>query len=286
MKHKIDYSFHYFAHYLACSLLFVSTVQAKQPKPTTTSLPASYSLRLEVDLPVIVGGATLFGLMSLVTKESNLSLCSPTCDAAQLNSLDRRVTKYNNQSARTTSDVFLIVIPVLAGSLPLLNLKDNGAGAFFTDMMLSAEAVIVTGLLTSVVKAAVQRPRPYMYRGDENDSIRKQAGGDYQSFFSGHTSIAFSATISAAYLFAKRHPNSKWRYVVWSLAIAGAGTVAALRVAGGKHFYTDVITGAAVGTGFGIMIPALHQDNSVKKRQSVHATWTASPRFSGIVGSF
>jgi membrane-associated phospholipid phosphatase len=37
-----------------------------------------------------------------------------------------------------------------------------------------------------------------------------------------------------------------------------AGATSDLRVRAGKHFYSDVLAGAAIGAGVGVLVPALH----------------------------
>jgi hypothetical protein len=56
--------------------------------------------------------------------------------------------------------------------------------------------------------------------------------------------------MAAAYasLFQARHPRSRWVAPVWVLGMTLASTTAIARVAAGKHFWTDVIVGAAVGS--------------------------------------
>ena len=62
-----------------------------------------------------------------------------------------------------------------------------------------------------------------------------------------------------SYLFMQRHPGSKLIVPVWVLSEGMAAATAYLRVAAGKHFYTDVLTGAIVGSAIGLLIPYLHR---------------------------
>ncbi len=54
--------------------------------------------------------------------------------------------------------------------------------------------------------------------------------------------------------------GSTWRIVTRNAALlyAGAVGVASLRVVAGKHFPTDVIAGAALGSGIGWLVPTIH----------------------------
>jgi membrane-associated phospholipid phosphatase len=60
-------------------------------------------------------------------------------------------------------------------------------------------------------------------------------------------------------VFAARHPRSRWVAPVWVIGMTLASTTAIARVAAGKHFWTDILVGAAVGSATGVAIPALHR---------------------------
>ena len=65
-----------------------------------------------------------------------------------------------------------------------------------------------------------------------------------RSFPSGDTSIAFA--FATSYVLSRGKRIKPWQRI---LAFGAASTLALSRVAGGKHFPTDVIAGAAVGMG-------------------------------------
>ena len=73
----------------------------------------------------------------------------------------------------------------------------------------------------------------------------------------------FATGLSYARTFALRHPESPSRRVVYGAAILGGTTVAALRAAAGRHFPTDVLTGAVVGSAVGLAVPALHHPRAL-----------------------
>ena len=53
---------------------------------------------------------------------------------------------------------------------------------------------------------------------------------------------------------------------MWALAVSAGATLGVLRVAAGKHFYTDVLSGAAIGTAAGLIIPVLHFKRRHRRR--------------------
>jgi membrane-associated phospholipid phosphatase len=52
-----------------------------------------------------------------------------------------------------------------------------------------------------------------------------------------------------------------WRYAVWGTSLLAASVTGYLRYYAGKHYPTDIIAGAAMGSITGWGIPALHRNN-------------------------
>jgi membrane-associated phospholipid phosphatase len=137
-----------------------------------------------------------------------------------------------------------------------------------TDVLILAESFAINALLTEVLKAAIRRPRPYTFLAPEevDPAVREQLIADQQdndadwSFPSGHTSTAFTAaTAGATMLTLELLGRSRWAIALaWVGGLSMAGTVAALRVAAGRHFTSDVITSALIGTGIGAAVPLAH----------------------------
>jgi len=102
------------------------------------------------------------------------------------------------------------------------------------------QAQLFTGGITFVVKEVFQRARPES--GMDNFAFYGPFhGGGNVSFFSGHTSLAFS-TATMVFLHAKR----KWWVGVLSYGIATGVGVSRLQKQ--KHWSSDVVAGAIAGT--------------------------------------
>ena len=74
---------------------------------------------------------------------------------------------------------------------------------------------------------------------------------------------------------------------MWLGSYALATTVAVLRTEAGQHFPTDVIVGAALGIGMGLLIPWLHlsdDDNRTSDSQRSQR-WALAPMRPGVVGA-
>lgn len=187
--------------------------------------------------------------------------CSP-CDRLDVPAIDRFALDRRSSLAKTSSDVSIGVVLTLPLLLDALDVHDSGSGwiGFGEDAVVMAQAVVLSGALNQVVKLAVQRPRPLLYG---TTSAADRADPDnYLSFYSSHTSTAFSAGLSYASTFALRHPGSPYRYVVYGGAIAAGSGVGLLRMLAGKHFPSDVIVGAVAGSAIGLGVPWLHRRES------------------------
>ena len=111
------------------------------------------------------------------------------------------------------------------------------------------------------------RSRPFVYNEDFSLS-KKQTVGARHAFFSGHTSLTAASCFFTARVFSDYFPDSKYKPLVWAGAILVPATVGYLRVAAGKHFPTDVITGYAIGATIGMLIPHLHKKIKIKNADS------------------
>jgi membrane-associated phospholipid phosphatase len=100
-------------------------------------------------------------------------------------------------------------------------------------------------------KFTVQRPVPRVYSG----AAAASDPGNYRSFYSGHTSLAFTALSTASVTLNRRY-GLTWQPWV-ATAIVGA-SVAMERVLAGYHFYSDVVVGAVAGTLTGIGVARFH----------------------------
>ena len=98
-------------------------------------------------------------------------------------------------------------------------------------------SAMVSGVLTTGLKYAVNRKRPFVTYPD----IDKQSKAGSYSFPSGHTSSVFATATSLSLAF------PKW-YVI-APAYTWASAVAYSRMDLGVHYPTDVLAGAIIGAG-------------------------------------
>jgi len=129
-----------------------------------------------------------------------------------------------------------------------------------------SEAMILSTTITTVTKVIAGRARPYLQNPPSKSlgfgllrGLPKFLGGkgaDYQSFPSGHATTAFAVASASSDEFAhwldESHAWGGYKYLVGSVLYGGAGLIAASRVYNNKHWTSDVVTGALVGTFSGL----------------------------------
>ena len=99
-------------------------------------------------------------------------------------------------------------------------------------------SIIITSLLTSGIKIAVKRERPFVAYPE---LIYKKSSASGYSFPSGHTSVAFATATSLSLAF------PKWYVIVPAYTYAAA--IGYSRMYLGVHYPTDVLAGILVGMG-------------------------------------
>jgi len=115
--------------------------------------------------------------------------------------------------------------------------KERGVSA-----LINMEVFSANNILTSVFKMSVGRERPYHHYG-----TRKSNGkSDFASFYSGHSSLAFSQAVSNAMILSLGYPE--YKTLIWSSLLSAASLTAYFRVASDMHYFTDVVVGACAGS--------------------------------------
>lgn len=221
------------------------------PEISAVEKPLSvYRIDPTVDSTVI-GVSAAVNLVPTIFASSLIDPRCP-CSPTEVNAIDRGVIGNHSEFANVLSDVKVaaaMIVPVTANAFDL-----GFSPEFWEDFVVFSEALLVSGALTTTAKYLIQRPLPVIYSGDDPSLIAKPGG--YRSFFSGHTATAFAALSVASMTLHYRYQTGAWPWVV----TAAVGTsVAVERVLAGRHFYSDVVVGAVVGTGIGILIPWMHR---------------------------
>ena len=182
-----------------------------------------------------------------------------------VNKFDRSATyNWSTTSAQTTD--FLAAALILSPTA--LAFSDEIRNDFTPVLTMYFQTLILSETLPLVLKGITRRTRPFAY--NENAPLEdKQTPNARRSFFSGHTSVAFAMAVFLSTVYSDYHPNSKLKPFIWSVSLIAASTVGYLRYTAGKHFPTDIITGAVVGSALGYFIPFIHRNNTSDLNVSV-----------------
>ena len=93
-----------------------------------------------------------------------------------------------------------------------------------------------------------------MARLEEKRSISPRTSVDDDlSFYSGHTTEAVSLAVAAGTVSSLR--GYRLAPLVWSAGLPIALTSGYLRIAGDRHYFTDVLVGAIAGASVGLLVP-------------------------------
>jgi membrane-associated phospholipid phosphatase len=179
------------------------------------------------------------------------------CDPGSLDASVRGALRWNDTGAANLASNLGAYVFVPLTSLGLLALdaqREGRLGELPGDGLVIAEAVALNGALTQIVKFATGRERPFVHAlPDAQKPLTAHPADNNVSFYSSHTSFAFSLAVSTASVASMRH--CRWAPLIWAVGLAGAATVGYLRIAADQHYFTDVLAGAAAGSAIGFAVP-------------------------------
>jgi membrane-associated phospholipid phosphatase len=246
---------------LALLMLLAATEPPPEEELQAPALARTHTLRFDVraDLPAgLAMGAAGISLVAfrpyLATKE-----CRFSCTPGEINGLDAsaRALRWSDPTAaRTLGDaVGYGALPAFIVTAGLIGLAE---GQRFSEVLEDAwiieEALALSHTLEGVIKLSVGRARPdttFMPAG----TMVADPSDLYTSMVSGHATAGFAVAVSTGVVAMLRgRPSAPW-------LLASGLTVAIfssyLRIAADRHYLTDVLAGAALGTVTGIAVPLL-----------------------------
>lgn len=204
-----------------------------------------------------VAGAALLGSTLIVLKERNEVPSCRWCGVDAQGAPDvPGVDEWAHRRLRWTNvDRATNLSHATAGAAfawPLIGLTTihRGVGGDWgRDQLVAVESVLVAQVLADTAKRTFRRARPHVvFNGDPLENL-----DDVHSYFSGHTATSFAAVISTATIASRRGSrHARW---IWVGGLTLASSTGYLRVAANRHFLTDVLTGAAVGSAVGLLVP-------------------------------
>ncbi len=243
---------------------------ADETSTGATSTPAggqthALAYDLPLDLGVTLGGATLAVTLELLAPQLEPADCR-WCDRDsagndRLNGFDaeiRHSLRWSDKAtAATLSNVFSYGLAPLAGVGvgTLVTWYDHGLANLPLDLLFVAEATFLAANLNHLTKFTVARERPDVHALSASERAERNAVGDNLSFYSGHTTVAFAVATSAGTVASMR--GYRLAPVVWATGIPLAAFGGYLRMAADRHYATDVVAGALLGSAIGVGVPYL-----------------------------
>ncbi|HEX6277714.1 MAG TPA: phosphatase PAP2 family protein [Polyangiaceae bacterium] len=202
-------------------------------------------------------------------------------------------TYESGEWARDVSDVLIslnIAFPFLVDSLTTAYWYRRSPEVAGQTALIALEAMAVSSMLQGATSAWAARERPYGRDcGKTIPSELSECTGNerYRSFFSGHTSMSFAtAAVSCTHhaqheLFGDPLADG----ITCGAELASAATVGMMRIVALKHYVTDVLTGAAVGTLSGLGVPWLLHYGPLARvgpESDAAVTWSLYPLVNGV----
>lgn len=176
---------------------------------------------------------------------------------------DQPIYDYTNTLHNNNRDVFFKLVQPMGNNYLYATISAFAVAGLisknnytFETGLIAAESYVMTGVACQFVKTTAGRARP----NDYNTTNSHQWAGPFfkgNSFFSGHTSSAFAV----ASVIAWRYKETAWVPVLsYSLATLSGMQ----RIYDNRHWASDVVMGAAVGTVTGIFLCKQWEKNSIK----------------------
>ena len=226
--------------------------------PVTIKNGQVYKLKPAIDIPLTAIGCawTLYAFSKIYDRDPSTVEKIQSLRTSNIPRFDRWAADIYSEKAAEVSDMFFY------GSMPLPLLlmldkkvrRDAGKVA-----LLYLEAMSVTGVIYSGSSYLTSRYRPYAYN-PEAPMEQRLRGGAKNSFFAGHVALVGTSTFFMAKIFSDYHPDSKIKWIPYTIASVATGATAYLRHRGGRHFPSDIIIGTALGPLTGILIPHFHKN--------------------------
>jgi membrane-associated phospholipid phosphatase len=234
-------------------LLVALTLLAPTNRLVAAQAPAVSPVRYRVsawDAASVAAGGVLALIPDAAGLPTGPAPCGP-CDPTSVLSIDRAALHNASGGAETAGDVLLLGVAGLSG---LASLDGATTAQVRGHVAVFANSLAWTLATTEWLKVLVHRNRPVLYGAPDPAAIADR--DNRRSLPSAHASLAFAAATTYLMIAQREHLPHRTRNAI--LLYAGALGVAALRVAAGKHFPTDVAAGAALGTGMGWLAARVH----------------------------
>lgn len=216
-----------------------------------------YELSTDVDLPLLSAGLLTTGVAVYLDRRVE-PLQQKDIDLLNMNQVskfDQYSTRHFSSGAHQFSNV--TALTSIAFPFALLLDRPNRDNASEIVLITLQGALLNAGII-NLTKAAVRRPRPFVFNGSAPLELKLKQNARY-SFFSGHAAVSSYFTFAGAQMYNDIYPDSRHRTTVWATAAVLPLLTSYGRMRAGKHYLSDVLVGYGVGAILGIVVPRLHR---------------------------
>jgi membrane-associated phospholipid phosphatase len=241
------------ASLLAVALATAPTAAQQGPPPKSRGPEVRYTVWLDL---TVTGVALGWWLGSELARDELAPTTCRWCETSGFDTSVRNQLRWQNTGAADTASYALAVAqPVMIFTLDMIAAgKDGQPNDGWIDTLLISEATAVAMAVNQIVKFAVGRERPFVHvLPDADKPFTSRPSDNNLSFYSAHTSLTFALATSAGTLASMR------RYhlapLIWTAGIAVATITGYLRIAADRHYASDVVVGAVVGSLTGAAVP-------------------------------
>lgn len=237
---------------LLCIIANLETLTAHSP------VPDPYNIDNNTVLLSNIGAATVFftGTYLYLTAGPNSAEDLSVLDPTRVPFYDRVALGNVSAAADVASDILLVSLMAEAA---VINLRHPSALRPLESPFLPTFGTSMG--LNAMIKSTARRFRPYAYDTTATGEVLADPDASL-SFYSGHTSGAFTAAVYSSMMYEMLGYPSSGRGWVWAVNMTAATATGVLRVGAGKHFPSDVVVGAVLGSAIGWFFPKLYSLNT------------------------
>jgi membrane-associated phospholipid phosphatase len=268
----------------AAFALFLETLAATvMADPLPDSEPSPFEVDARVEIPIVLVAGLGAMLPRVFVEELGPTSCHPNCDPNHVNEFDRWVIGNHSETAGAISDVAFfssLALPYAFTALDAgISQPPDGITGYLKDNLVLLETMLFTLATVNATQFVFARPRPLVYDAEHFTEEERYQDTHMLSFPGGHTAAGFAMATTYGWIYMRRHPESPWIVPIWLGGYSLATINGYARVAAGEHFLSDVLVGAAMGTGIGLAVPFLH--DRVRERAN-HASILSRFRLSPL----
>jgi len=135
------------------------------------------------------------------------------------------------------------------------------------------ESLVVSGLITQVLKISIGRSRPYLNEGNTQFNLF-ETEDKYFSLPSGHSTISFA--IATVY---SQQIDTWWAYAA---TYSFASVTSFARIYKDKHWVSDIVLGAIIGTLGGTLAVESEKNREQKSQDITKGKFSVIPTVNGV----